>query len=117
MESPQKNGSGVWSRREFTVKDDDKYEVRVKLWGPQTELIDTTFVDKKTEIKNVRLDRWGGVNCLGSTDETMIRVRTATFRMIMGVHGGKPYSLLNLFLNEPCPVLDHSNRIFEKELP
>ena len=72
MNSPQK---GAWARRDFVVKDGTTPEgCKVKLWGSQTDLIDESFINQPTEVKNVRLDRWGGVNALGSTDETIVRV-------------------------------------------
>ena len=74
MNSPQK---GAWARRDFVVKDGTTTEgCKVKLWGSQTDLIDESFINQPTEVKNVRLDRWGGVNALGSTDETIVRVCT-----------------------------------------
>ena len=73
MESPQK---GLWSRKEITVQDETntKSEIRVKLWGDQAKLIDDSYQGKTTEFKNVRLDRWMGINSLGSTDETISQV-------------------------------------------
>ena len=73
LESPQK---GAWKRREFTVLDDDESnEIRVKLWDEHADLIDDTFLGKDTEVKNVKVDRWNNRNTLGSTDETIVRVR------------------------------------------